>query len=102
MIEKYKGQYIFDANTLYGWDSNSIGVYYCGRILPNGNLYVFYVGKSTSNNGIKGRLLQHLGENKWNDVTHFGFVICSTPKEAEEFEAFEIKRLQPKYNILLK
>ena len=56
------------------------------------------VGRGVGDGGIRGRLLNHLRNDYWPDVTHFGYCVCSTAKEAEDFEASEIKRLQPKYN----
>jgi len=100
MVETYKGHYSYSSEVVSNWKSNAIGVYYCGFISSNGNLTVLYVGKGASDKGIRGRLLQHLDEDKWPDVAHFGYCTCSTPIEAETFEASEIKRLNPKYNIL--
>jgi len=99
MIQPYKGIYPYNEKVISKWDSTEIGVYYCGYPSASGNLYFLYVGKATSNQGIRGRLLQHLREDKWPDVSHFGYCVCSTSKEAEDLEASEIKRLQPKYNI---
>ncbi len=99
MIEDYKGPYLYNKEIVSNWESTAIGVYYCGFISSNNVLSVLYVGKGTSDKGIRGRLLQHLDEDKWPDVSHFGYCICSTSTEAELFEASEIKRLKPKYNI---
>ena len=98
MIQSYKGHYHYNKKVVSDWNSTAIGVYYCGYPLTNGKLYVLYVGKATSNEGIRGRLLQHLRENKWSNVSHFGYCVCSTSKESENFEASEIKRLKPKHN----
>jgi len=98
MIQEYKGPYQYDEKTVGDWDSNAIGVYYCGYIGSNNSLIVHYVGKGAGDEGIRGRLLDHLREDYWSDVTHFGYRVCSTATEAENFEADEIKRLQPKYN----
>lgn len=98
MIQPYKGNYLYDKKVVSDWNSTEIGVYYCGYPLANGNLSVLYVGKATSDQGIKGRLLQHISEDYWPDVSHFGFHICSTSKEAEDFEASEIKIYKPKHN----
>ncbi|MCR4277386.1 MAG: hypothetical protein NUV87_04635 [Candidatus Roizmanbacteria bacterium] len=98
MIQPYKGHYQYNEKVISEWDSTAIGVYYCGYPLTNGNLSVLYVGKATSDTGVRGRLLQHLSEDKWPDVSHFGYCVCSTSKEAEDFEASEIERLKPKYN----
>ncbi len=99
MIYKYEGHYQYNEKIVGDWDSTAIGVYYCGYPdNTNGYLSVLYVGKATSNQGIRGRLLQHLAEDEWQDVTHFGYCVCSTSKEAEDFEISEIERLKPKYN----
>ena len=100
MIQSYCGHYKFNKDTVANWNSKAIGVYYCGYLLNNGDLFVLYVGKATSDNGIRGRLLQHLDNDRWLDVSYFGYCQCSSQKEAEDFEAIEIKRWQPKYNIL--
>ncbi len=97
MIQPYKGHYQYNEKIVSDWNSTAIGVYYCGYPNTNG-LSVLYVGKAISDEGIRGRLLQHLKEDKWPDVSHFGYCVCSTPKEAEDFEASEIKKLKPKYN----
>lgn len=98
MIQPYKGHYSYSEKVISEWDSTAIGVYYCGYPLTNGNLFVLYIGKATSDQGIRGRLLQHIGNEEWSDVSHFGFHICSTSKEAEDFEASEIKIYKPKHN----
>lgn len=98
MIESYKGNYPYNEKVIGDWNSTAIGVYYCGRPVTNESLSVLYIGKATSIQGIRGRLLQHLGEDKWPDVSHFGYCVCSTSKEAEDFEASEIRRCKPKYN----
>ena len=94
----YQGHYSYSHPVISNWNNNQIGVYYCGFTLPNGNLSVLYVGRATGDNGIRGRLLQHLGEDRWPNVTHFGYVVCDTVKDAEDFEATEIARLQPLHN----
>lgn len=97
MTHPYKGHYPYNNTVVGDWDSDATGVYYCGYIL-NDTLIVHYVGKAVAEGGIRNRLLQHLGEDKWPDVTHFGYCVCTTTNEAETLEAAEIKRLQPKYN----
>lgn len=99
MIQEYKGEYEYKENIISNWKSTSIGVYYCGFKSIKGVFSVLYVGRATGDHGIRGRLLEHLQENKWPDVSHFGYCICSTSKEAEDYESSEIKRLKPKYNI---
>jgi hypothetical protein len=99
MIQQYQGDYTYDAKVIGDWNSNAIGVYYCGYINPSNNmLYAHYIGKGTGAGGMRSRLLDHLREDSWPDVTHFGIRLCSTVKEADEFEVTEIARCQPKYN----
>ena len=97
MVQEYKGPYQYSDKIVGDWDSNAIGIYYCGYP-SNNTLSVLYVGKGVGDAGIRGRLLDHLRDDYWPDATHFGFCVCGTVKEAEDFEASEIKRLQPKYN----
>lgn len=99
MIHAYQGHFVYDQNIVSDWDSMVIGVYYCGLILPSGNLLPLYIGKATGQDGIKGRLLQHLNQDNWPEVTHFGCCACDTVKEAEDFETSEILQFNPKYNI---
>lgn len=96
----YNGHYTYDHSTVSGWQSAAIGVYYCGQIGPTGALIVHYVGVGTGSGGVRDRLLCHLREDYWPDATHFGFSLCSTANEALVLEAAEIKRLQPRYNIV--
>lgn len=98
MIHPYQGPYSYNQATLGAWNSNAIGVYYVGYVLQNGNLFAHYVGRAVGQGGIKNRLLQHLNEDKWLDVTHFGYSGCDTEQEAINFESSEILRLKPKYN----
>lgn len=98
MIQDYKGEYPYNDGTIRNWNSAEIGVYYCGFRNVFGSFVVAYVGKATSENGIRGRLLEHQRVDYWPDVTHFGYKVCATSQVAEAHEAAEIKRLQPKYN----
>lgn len=98
MIYSYNGNYSYNEETVGNWNSSAIGVYYCGIILANGNLRPLYIGSGTGDNGIKGRLLDHLRENYWSNVTHFGYQVCDTTDEARKFETEEIDRYKPKYN----
>lgn len=97
-MNQYNGHYNYDHATVSGWQYNLTGVYYCGEIASNGNLIAHYVGKGTGDGGIKGRLLDHLGQDRWPDVKYFGYIVCSSAQEAVNLEAAEIKRCQPKYN----
>jgi hypothetical protein len=98
MLHPYQGPYSYDKQTVTNWQNPPIGVYYCGVVLPTGVLLTYYVGQAVGAGGIRDRLLQHLNEPKWRDVTHFGFVACDTMMEAQQFETQEILRCQPKYN----
>ena len=98
MIQLFKGNYGFNNAIVSGWDSTAIGVYYCGALNSNGNLVVYYIGRAIGDDGIRGRLLQHLSETKWPDVTHFGYHVCDTQQEALSHEALEIGVYKPKYN----
>ncbi len=98
MIYQFNGPYLFDNNTISNWNSTVIGVYYCGSKTPDGKLSVYYIGKSVADGGIRVRLLQHLSEKKWPDVTHFGYKQCDTSREAEQHELTEIATYKPKYN----
>jgi len=99
MIYPYRGQYDYNENTVSNWNSDAIGVYYCGFLNSNG-LVPMYVGLGTGQNGIKGRLLDHLRIDNWPGVTHFGFQLCDNAKEAQDWEAEEIARYKPKYNTV--
>ena len=102
MIYDYSGHFLYDWTTINNWTGNPIGVYFCGYVLPNGNLIPLYIGKSAAEAGVRGRLLQHLNESKWADVTHFGFHQCTTEQEALNLEASLINLHKPKYNKQLK
>jgi len=100
MVEKFNGPYSFDKSVVQNWNNDQGGVYYCGAKTDTNSLIVYYIGKAFGNGGIRTRLLQHLSESKWYDVTHFGYCVCSSENEAFNFEASEIKRFNPKYNTL--
>ncbi|MFH1207706.1 MAG: hypothetical protein V1668_03810 [Patescibacteria group bacterium] len=98
MIRDYQGNYVYSQKVISEWNSTAIGVYYCGIPTQPGNLKPLYIGKGTGEGGMRARLLTHLRNDNWPDVTHFGYRICDSVKEADDFEASEIKRCQPKYN----
>ena len=98
MIQSFKGLYLFDNNIVNNLNSSVMGVYYCGVKTSEGKLTVYYVGRAIGDDGVCGRLLQHLSENKWHDVTHFGYEACDTMREAIDHEASEILKYKPKYN----
>jgi excinuclease UvrABC nuclease subunit len=95
MIGPYKGNYPYSKDSIEKNAPTQIGVYYCGHLKSANDLGTDYVGSSDD---IRTRLLQHLDEDRWPDVTHFGFKLCSSRQEASNFEADEIRRLNPKYN----
>ncbi len=99
MIQFYKGPFSYDKNTISNWNSNVIGIYYLGQANQQGTINVDYVGKATSEQGVRGRLLQHIQANEWYGITHFNYCTCSTIKEAEDLEKSEIFKFKPKYNI---
>jgi len=104
MVHPYQGNYSYNKITLLGWNSSSIGVYYCGTISstnPN-TLQVLYIGRAVGKDGIRNRLLQHLDAQDIPNATHFGFSICDTENEAIQFEQSEIQRLRPSLNIQFK
>lgn len=100
MVKNYQGPYQYQKSIVDNWNSSAIGVYYCGEIASNGNLIVHYVGKGCGDGGIKCRLQDHLNEDSWPDVTHFGFCLCDYGSDADTHEMAEIRRLQPKYNTV--
>lgn len=100
MIYSYKGSYSYDKDVVGNWDSNAIGVYYCGFLNSNKGLIPLYIGLGTGEKGMKGRLLDHLRDDHWPEVTHFGYQVCDSVKEAEEWEVKEIAIFKPKYNTV--
>ena len=98
MIQPFKGPYYYDYDTVNNWDSSVIGVYYCGAKTLDGKLTIYYIGRGVGDDGIRGRLLQHLNETKWNDVTHSGYEVCDTEQVTINHETSEIEKHRPKYN----
>lgn len=99
-MQKYNGHYPYNKLSIISNAPDEIGVYFCGYISQaNGSLATLYVGRAKGENvTIKSRLLNHLNDDNWPGVNHFGFIICQTPKEAENLETLEIQRLKPNYN----
>ncbi|OGM01891.1 hypothetical protein A2115_00375 [Candidatus Woesebacteria bacterium GWA1_41_8] len=100
MIGKYNGHYSYDKPFIMTNAPDEIGIYYLGLLNGDGSLGVLYVGRAKGEDvSIKSRLLNHLNNNEWPDVTHFGFCICDSEGEATAHEVSETKRLNyPKYN----
>lgn len=97
MIYDYSGHFPYSHGVISEWNSNAIGVYYCGYPTTTG-FTALYIGRATSDSGIRGRLIDHLREDNWPGVTHFSYRQCSTEAETIRLEADEIARCQPKYN----
>lgn len=98
MAKPYSGHFPYTERGISDHGPISTGVYYCGVITTEGKLRPYYIGKSSAIHGMRGRLLQHLSESKWWDITHFGFEECTTEDEALRHEENEIKLYKPKYN----
>lgn len=98
MIYPYKSNYSYSKKVVEDWNNSQKGVYYCGAVLKNGNLSPLYIGKAVGEGGIRGRLLEHLNQDNWPDVTHFGYTVCDTQVEAENLETSEVAKFKPKYN----
>lgn len=97
MVNQYQGHYTFSEEIVSNWNSTTMGVYYCGFLNEKG-LWPLYIGIGVGERGMRGRLLDHLREDYWPDATHFGYHLCDTEKEAENWEREEIFRYKPKYN----
>lgn len=98
MVQPYQGHYEYSDNVVKNWNSTATGVYYCGYRTAENNLAILYVGKAVGADGIRGRLLCHMREDHWPDVTHFGYHLANSELEATQWEAEEIARYKPKYN----
>lgn len=99
MVYAYSGHFPYNGLSVATNATDNLGVYYCGYVNGNSALITLYVGRAAGDGvSVRSRLSDHLRNDSWRDVTHFGYRICSTKKEAEDLEAAEIQRLQPKYN----
>lgn len=99
MINNYKGNYPYNEINILTLAPQSQGVYYCGWQNSNNQLFPLYVGRAMGIGvTINNRLLDHKRNENWPDVTHFGYILCSTDQEAITLEKNEILRCQPKYN----
>lgn len=97
MAEDFKGAFPYNKSSVRASGPERIGVYYIGHYSAKREFVADYVGSSGD---IRTRLLQHLNQDDWRDVTHFGYRLCRSEQEALALEAAEIKRLKPKYNKL--
>lgn len=99
MIGAYNGHYNYDKLFVEINTPDRTGIYYMGELNPNGSLGVMYVGRALGQNvTIKSRLLEHINNNEWPDVTHFGYLVCDNQTEIDNFEKIEIVKFHPKYN----
>ena len=103
-MNTYYGQYQYTDAVVRGWNSDAIGIYYCGQLDPqNPNLLIpHYIGRAVGAGGIRGRLLEHMRDDYWPGVTHFGYQLCASVRDAELIEEAEIKRCQPRHNVQLR
>ena len=99
MISKFHGPFDYTDSVVSNWPYSLKGVYYCGNS-TNGVVKNMYIGRSTGDSGIRGRLLDHLREDSWQDVTLFWYRECGTDEEAIALETSEIQTHQPKYNTV--
>ena len=101
MIYDLQGPFPYSEKHIATWDPNLIGVYFCGFVhRGDGMLCSHYIGVATGEGGLRERLLCHLREDYWPDVTSVMVKVCSSATEACNLEAIEIARLKPKYNKL--
>lgn len=99
MVGNYKGHFIYNQLGVLMSAPQSQGVYYCGKINLQKQLEPLYIGRAKGIGiTINSRLNDHLKNDYWIDVTHFGFKTCSTDQEAIDLEAVEIAKYKPKYN----
>lgn len=98
MIGLYQGSYLYNQLFIQLSAPVKTGVYYCGY-LSNNVLQPLYIGMSSDSGGVRGRLLDHFNNDKWGDITHFGYKLCDTDLEARNLEKSEIEIYKPKYNI---
>ena len=98
MIQPYQGHCEYSEGMIDLLDPDEIGVYYCGYKTPDNRLIPLYIGKGISDTGIRGSLLEHLKNENWPDVTHFGYQACDTVRESEALEKTEINEYKPTYN----
>lgn len=99
MIHEFKGPFSYSEAVIKGWNSSAIGVYYCGALGADNKFRAFYyIGKGTGEGGMRSRLIDHLSQDSWPDVTHFGYHVCDRADEAESYEAEEIAKYKPRYN----
>ena len=99
MAGQYQGNYVYEENSVQIYAPVSWGVYYCVHIEQGSRVVADYIGKASGQGvTIKSRLLNHLSGDNWPEVSHFGYILCSSAEEAQRLEIEEINRCNPKYN----
>jgi excinuclease UvrABC nuclease subunit len=99
MIYDYVGHFPYSGLSVTLNAIDSLGVYYCGYVNTQGELVPSYIGRAVGDDvSIRSRLRDHLRDDYWPNVTHFGYRVCTTQTEAKDLEATEIRRFQPSYN----
>lgn len=106
----YQGKGTYFQETVYSLDEDGINAN-VPKNQPNGNYkifqqnptdklyYVIYVGRvadRTSDEGLKDRLKEHIGE--WSGVLYFDFEVKGTPLQAYNQECEDYHDWQPIYN----
>ncbi len=91
----YNGEYSFTKEVITNWRSSATGVYFLFE-----GTQIVYVGSAVSDEGIRGRLLQHINERNFPYVTNFGYKAIAGKDAVLAHELAEIKRLQPKHNTV--
>jgi excinuclease UvrABC nuclease subunit len=103
MMYGYKGNFAYNKFSVQISAPECMGVYYCGKPGSNGGLFPLYIGRAKGDGvSIRSRLLDHIRDDYWPDATLFGYHVCTTKTEAENLEAQEIRKYNPKYNTQLK
>ncbi len=103
MVGNYIGHFTYNQLGILMSAPQSQGIYYCGWVNPQNQLVPLYIGRAKGTGvTINSRLSDHLKDDWWTDVTHFGYVTCSLDQEAINLEAAEIDKYKPKYNTIYK
>ena len=98
MISQYNGNFEYNRNSIQESAPSATGVYFCVHFEQQ-LVIADYIGKATGVGvSIKSRLLDHINSQHWPEVTHFGYILCTLPSEADRLEVSEIVRCGPKYN----
>lgn len=98
-MQPFQGPYIFEKKNIEKLSPLIKGVYYIGVANGQGGMYPHYVGKGCGVGGIRARLLEHV-ERGWEDASCFGYMASSSIPHIDAHELAEIKRCNPKYNIV--